>query len=76
MTKLKSNKVQSAKYNNTGIEEMIDEQDDGIRKISLNFKTEKDFEDFILKTGLVELMNKSNVVFKRPGTKSSIDKFF
>lgn len=73
-SKLKSNKVQSARYNNTGVEDMITAQDSGIKSITFNFKTEKDLQDFVMVTGLSQLLTKACCTFEKPSNK--INQFF
>ena len=71
-TKIKSNKVMSANYNQTGVD--LEEYDTGVRSITFNFKTEKDLQDFVITTGLSQLLTKACCVFEKPSNK--IDKFF
>ena len=73
MAKLKSIR---AGYNNTddGQAEMIQAADTGIYKLTLNFMTEEAFEDFVNKTGLVELYKKRQLHYHKP--ERGIDAFF
>lgn len=63
-------------YNNSsdGQDELIKKADTGIYKLTLNFYTEEAFEEFIQRTGLVELYTKRQLHFHRPTR--DINEFF